>query len=122
MAKRRVSGNRPAQHARPKTPAKAKSQAPAERRNPPLFNLKPEPVTEERREILATIPAWARTLRVRSGFVIGAAMIVAIVAYNAGGRVAGPAIAGGVMVAAALAMWRADKLEARARTRAEGGG
>ena len=122
MAKRKNSGKRPAQRKRRSAPTQRTSTPPpAEQRNKPLFNLKPEPVTEERRAILEQIPAWARMLRLRSGLAIGLAVVGAVIAYNAGGRVAGPAVAGFLMLGVGFAMWRADKLESRARERTESG-
>ena len=56
----------------------------------------------------------------RSSLGIIVACVGALVAYNAGGRVLGPALAGAVMIGIALIMWRADKLESRARKRMEG--
>lgn len=118
MAKRRKTHQRPANQPRRPPPRDPASE---EKRNAPLFNLRPEPLTDERREVLAQLPAWARTLRVRSGLVVGIAVVAAVIAYNAGGRVAGPAVAGLLMVGAGLALWRADKLESRAREQMETG-
>ena len=119
MAKRRVKQSRPKAYALPRSPEKNSSRPPPERRNATPFNLRAEPVTDERREILEQIPAWARTLRIRSGLVIGVSIVGAIAAYNVGGRIAGPAVAGALMIGAALALRRADKLETRARKRME---
>ncbi|MGI9657313.1 MAG: hypothetical protein ACR2OD_00265 [Gaiellaceae bacterium] len=123
MAKRKKSGKKPAQRRRKRAPRPQRTIAPPpeEPRNKPLFNLKPEPVTEERRAILAQVPAWARALRMRSGLAIGLAVVAAVIAYNVGGRVAGPAVAGFLMLGVGFAMWRADKLEGRARERMESG-
>ena len=90
-----------------------------ERRNQPIFNLRPEPLTDERRAVLEHVPVWARTLRVRSGLIVGLAVVGGVIAYNAAGRVAGPAAAGLLMVGVGVALWRADKLETRARERLE---
>lgn len=69
--------------------------------------------------MLAQIPAWARALRVRSGLAVGSAAVGAIVAYNVGGETSGPAAAGLLMIGLGLALWRADRLERRARERLE---
>lgn len=80
-----------------------------------LTNAEPDKDDLERAAILAQLPAWARLFRTRSGFVVGAALVGGVIAYNALGRVAGPAVAGILLVGAGLALWRADVLERRAR-------
>ena len=88
-----------------------------ENRNAPPFRLGSEPINDERRAVLETIPSWARVLRLRSSLAVGVALVGAVVTYTAAGEIAGPAVAGVIMVGTGLALWRADKLETRAMKR-----
>jgi hypothetical protein len=81
-----------------------------------LTNTQPEEdADEDRAEILAQLPAWARLLRTRGGIAVGAALVGGIIAYNVLGTVAGPAAAGLLLIGTGLALWRADVLERRVR-------
>ncbi len=117
MAKRRVQHKRPKNQARRQALAQSPGEPGAGQRPPSPFNLRPEPMSEERRELLEQMPLWVRALRIRQGVFVAVAMVGTIVALSTGGRVAGPAVGGGLLLGVGLAMWRADRYERRARER-----